>query len=52
MTKNEELKKELDLAREEILNIKRDLAKVDRDLSKEVSDGWVEVWLKKVKKPF
>ncbi len=49
MNKKEELKKQLVLARGEIRDIKSDLAKVDQDLSKEVSDGWTEVWLKKVK---
>ncbi|HDY72869.1 MAG TPA: hypothetical protein ENH90_01800 [bacterium] len=49
MSKKEELKKQLVLARVEIRDVKSGLAKRDQDLSNEVSDGWTEVWLKKVK---
>jgi len=50
MSKKEELKKQLGLARGEIRKVKSDLAKLDQDLSKEVSNGWVEAWLETVKK--
>ncbi|MBA7645448.1 hypothetical protein ES703_53206 [subsurface metagenome] len=49
MNKKEELRKQLVLVRGEIRDVKSGLAKRDQDLSNEVSDGWTEVWLKKVK---
>jgi hypothetical protein len=49
MNKKEELRTQLTLVRGEIRDVKSGLAKRDQDLSKEVSDGWTEVWLRKIK---
>lgn len=49
MGKKEELKTQLVFAREEIRDVKSDLAKRDQDLSRSVNNAWAGVWLEKVK---
>ena len=51
MNKKEELKKQLGLARREVCDVKSDLAKLDQNLNKKVSENrdWIEAWSETVK---